>query len=140
MPAKTYDPKQFATICGAFELSGFADGSFVNIEYDEDDWGLYMGTDGGGTRSKSNNHSATITIRLAQSSDSNAILDAFRKSDQFANAGQFPFLAKDNSGTSWYSAESMWIQKPPSADYDRDVTDREWTLRTDNLQSSYGGN
>ena len=140
MATSTYDPKQVAVIIGAFEISGFSEGSVVSVEYDEDAFSLQIGADGEGTRSKSNNRSATISIKTMQSSDSNTILDAFRKADEYGNAGTFPLMIKDGSGDSLHAAETAWIQKAPSATYDVTATEREWTIRTDNLQSSYGGN
>jgi len=140
MPAKTYNPKKVAVIVGSFELSGFADGSFVSVEKNEDAWSQKVGTDGEGTRTKSNNRSATITIRLMQSSDSNTILDSFRKLDEFGDAGIFPLTIKDGSGNTIQAAETAWIKKEPSVEYDREATEREWMIETDNLQSSHGGN
>jgi hypothetical protein len=140
MPVKTYDPKEVAVTVGPYELSNFADGSFITVERDEDSFSLQVGTDGEGTRSKTNNRSGTITVRLMQSSDSNSILDSYKKLDEFSNSGQFPLFIKDNSGTSFHSAESAWVQKEPSSEYDREALEREWVIRTDNIQSNHGGN
>lgn len=138
--AKTYNPKKVAVICGGFALSGFADGTFVNVAMNEDQWSLQMGTDGEGTRSKSNNHSAQITLSLMQSSDSNQVMQAFWNSDRLSDGGVFPFLIKDNSGRSLWAAEQAWVKKQPDAELAREAGAREWVIETDNLVPFEGGN
>jgi hypothetical protein len=138
--AKTYNPKKVAIICGSFAMSGFADGEMVSIAFDEDQWDLKVGTDGEGTRAKSNNTAATVKIMLMQSSDSNPILQAFWASDQASDGGIFPFLMKDNSGKTLYVADQMWIQKQPESKMGKTAESREWTLRTDKMVPYEGGN
>lgn len=138
--AKTYNPKKVAVICGPFEIKGFSDGSMVSIAMNEDQWSLQMGTDGEGTRSKSNNHSAQITISLMQTSDSNGVLQAFWNSDRLTDGGVFPFYIKDNSGRSIWAAEQAWVKKQPDAALEREAGAREWVLETDNLIPFEGGN
>jgi hypothetical protein len=135
MATKTYNAKEVAVIVGGFILSGFADGQFVNIVPNADLYELTVGTDGEGTRSAQNNKSAQITIDLLQSSESNAILESFASSGE-----TFPFLLKDNSGSTLYSAVTAWIRRRPDATFDRTATSRSWVLETDELLGGEGGN
>lgn len=137
---KTYDPSQVSIVIGGHTLSGFADGTFVTVVRDEDSWSLAIGTDGEGARAKSNNKSGTITVTLLQTSDSNRILSDFALADELSNSGVFPLLVKDASGNSLYTAETAWVQKPADSEFAREVGNREWTIRTDNLQVYVGGN
>jgi hypothetical protein len=121
-------------------MQGFSDGSMVSIEFNEDQFSLQMGTDGEGTRSKSNNYSARVTISLMQTSDSNQVLQGFWNSDRLSDSGIFPFLLKDNSGRTIYAAEQMWVAKQPSAEFGREAGAREWVLETDNMVPFEGGN
>lgn len=138
--AKTYNPKKVAVIIGGFTMSGFADGEFVSVAMDNDQWDLKVGTDGEGTRSKSNDFSGTIKVTLMQSSDSNAILQAFWNSDRLSDSGVFPVLIKDNSGKSLYAADQCWVQKQTEGKFGKTVESREWMIRTDNLIPLEGGN
>jgi hypothetical protein len=140
MAAKTYDPSQVAIIVGGFQITGFADGSFLTVARNADAFALYIGTDGEGTRAKSNNKSGRITLTLAQSSDSNAILSGIATADELSNNGIVPVLIKDNSGVSLYAAETAWIVKAPDSEFGREVGSREWILETDNLSVFVGGN
>lgn len=143
MAVKIYDPDQVTIVFGATIIgSGWADGTFVSVEQDEDAFSLYVGTDGEGTRAKSNNASATITFTLAQSALANDLLSAQYNLDLLTpgGVGVVPLLVKDGSGRSLFAAESAWIQKPPRAEYGREVGTREWTIRTDSLVQFHGGN
>lgn len=140
MAAKTYDPSQVAIIVGGFQVTGFADGTFLTVERNADNFALYIGTDGEGTRAKSNNKSGRMTFTLAQSSDANAFLSALVTADELSNSGIVPVLVKDNSGSSLYSAETAWIVKHPAAEFGREIGTREWILETDNLAVFTGGN
>lgn len=140
MTVKTYDPSQVALIIGGFNITGFADGSFVTVARNADAFALYIGTDGEGTRAKSSNKSGRITITLSQSSDSNAILSAILLADELSNTGVVPVLIKDNSGTSLFAAETAWIVKAPDSEFGRELGSREWIIETDNLTPFVGGN
>ena len=124
MAVKTYDASQVAIIVGGFNITGFADGSFVSVERNADAFALYVGTDGEGTRAKTNNKSGRFTFTLSQSSDSNAILSGIAAADELKNAGVVPVLVKDGSGASLYAAETAWIVKQPAAEFGREIGSR----------------
>ena len=140
MSLRTYDPKQVAVIIAGQIISGFADGTFVNVERDEDTWSLQVGADVEATRAKSNNKSGTLTVTLQQGSPSNAVLAALATADELTNTGIFSFLIKDNSGNSLHLAETAYIQKPAGSEYGREAGTREWVIRTDNLTTTPAGN
>jgi hypothetical protein len=140
MAVKTFDPDKLAISIGGNLITGFAEGSFVKVSRDTDSFNLTVGSDGEATRVKTNNKAGTVVITLQQSSASNDILSALAASDELSNGGAVPLLVKDNSGRSLYSAETAWVQKYADAEYSNDVTDREWTIRTDALAFFVGGN
>lgn len=144
MPVKTYDPSHVSMFYGVIEMQGFAPDAAINVEHDEDDWTLVVGVDGEGTRSKTSNKSATITVSLMQSSDVNALLDAERELDSFTpgGTGGKPILIKDLSGVTLVACETAWIQKPPAVELNRESTNRDWIFRTDAVAplAIHGGN
>lgn len=142
MPVRTYDPSQVTIIFAGIPISGFADGTFVSVEQNEDSFTLQVGTDGEGTRSKTNNRSGRVTLTLMQSSASNDALAAIHSLDVLSPSGDGigPLLIKDNSGRSLFSADAAWIVKPPTGEFGREATSREWIIETDHLILSYGGN
>lgn len=140
MAVKTYDPKKVSVSFGGFDLNGFAEGTKVNVEFNEDAWTLQIGVDGEGTRSKSNDRSGRVTVQLMQSSDSNAVLTSIAELDRLSNSGAVPLMIKDGNGDSLHSAETAWIVKSASAEYAIEAGPREWIIETDTLVSFIGGN
>lgn len=142
MPAKVYNPKEVTIIFGPVIVTGFADGTFLSVDFNEDAFTLQVGTDGEGTRSKSNNDSATIAFTLMQSSDSNDLLSALHNIDKNTPSGDgiVPLLIKDLQGSSLYTAETAWIRKAPTSEFAREAGPREWTIETDKLVAFVGSN
>lgn len=119
---------------------GYADGVFIEIEYSNPAFALTKGTDGEGTRSRSNDRSATIKIHLMQGADGNSVLSALHNLDlQTRNgAGVGAFLCEDKNGTPKHAATEAWIESPPNPTYDRTPTERVWTLKANHLESFEG--
>jgi hypothetical protein len=141
MALKKYDPKAVSVIFGG-PITGFADGTFVNVAFNEDLFNLVIGADGEACRSKTNNLSARITITLLQSSASNTFLSAAHNVDLNSPLGDgiVPFFLKDLSGDTIMAAENAWVVKPADTEYAREPGSREWTIETDNMQFNVGGN
>ena len=138
---KTYDFKQVSCIVGASIITGFAEGDdAIAIEILSEAFTLVVGADGEATRSKSNNKSARITLKLQKSSDANDILNGYYQSDKLSNTGVFSFLVKDNNGRELHVAQQCYIEKAPNANYGASSGDREWVLVTNDLDSTFGGN
>ena len=140
MGVSTYRPQDVAVIVGGHILSGFADGSFVNVERNEDSFSLTVGSDGEGCRGANNNRSGKFTFTLGQWSKSNTFLTALITSDELSGDGIIPVLVKDNSGTSLHSAEEAWVVKPAAAGYDREPQNREWVVETHLMVTAPGSN
>jgi hypothetical protein len=139
---KVYDADQVSLVIAENLIeSGYADGEFVRIEQESDDFTDYVGTDGEVTRSKTNDRRATITVILAQTSAGNSLLSSMSNLDRNApnGAGVGSFLLRDRQGNTVYSAEHCWVAKPPNATFDRAATTREWKLRCDKLERFDGG-
>jgi hypothetical protein len=142
MSLTTYDPDDVSVVALGIPITGYADGTFISIEQNEDDFSLMVGSDGDACRAKSNNRSARMTITLLQSSAANDLLSGVRALDILTPSGDGigPFIVKDNSGRTLCAAEKAWITKPPSTTFSREVEAREWVLETDTMVWFVGGN
>ncbi len=132
MAVRIYDAREVSLVIAGIPIdSGFANGEFVKLEQNEEDFKMISGTDGQVTRSKIYNKSARATIRLMQTADGNASLSALRRLD-LANpngAGVGSFLLKDrSSGNVVYQAEDCWIAAPPKVSFDAEAKEREWMI------------
>lgn len=127
---KTLDPDQYTIAALGVLVDGYADGEFVTLEWAEEAFKTVVGTDGQVARSKNMNKLATITVKLLQTSSSNALLSAIHIQDRAAanGAGVGPFLIRDRQGATVYAAEKAWIKKAPNVSLDKTATSREWVF------------
>lgn len=142
MGTKVYDADQVSVIVGGVPIdAGFADGEFLRIEQETDDFEDVVGTDGEVTRSKTNDRRATATIILMQTSSSMQHLSALSNLDRLTpnGAGIVPFMVRDRNGGTLYEAEHAWVRRPPDASFDRMATSREWTIRLARLERNDAG-
>lgn len=140
MAVRTYDPKQVIISIGGIPMSGFSDGTFLEIERDEATWTKTVGADGLVTRAKTNNRSGTLTLTLKQSSPSNDVLSGILALDEATNAGVVPVLVKDLSGNSIYFSARAWISQFPNSSFGKDIADRQWVLAMDEADIFVGSN
>lgn len=142
MALGTYDPSQVTLIAAGVPVSGFAEGTFITAERNEDSFNLSVGSDGEACRTRTNNRSGRITFTLLQSSISNQLLAAVLNTDEITPAGDAiaPSMIKDNTGTTLIMAETSWLVRPANVEYANEASNREWIVETDNLVMNIGGN
>lgn len=142
-----YDPDKVTVSFAGQTINGWADGEYVRIEQESDDFSDTVTTDGNVTRSKTNDRRATVTFILLQSSLSNEVLSYIRNAgingfdtDGNEATGVGALVIKDLNGNSIFQAENAWISKPPDISFDREPGSREWTIRCAQLVRFDGGN
>lgn len=140
MAVRTYDPKAVVITIGGVPMSGFADGTFLEISRDVQAFTKVVGADGTTTRVKSNNTGGTMTVTLKQSSPSNDVLSAFAQADALTNTGVVPVLVKDLSGNSVYFSATGWIQKLPDSVFANELNNRAWVLDLADVDIFVGSN
>jgi len=131
MATKTYDSNQVSvTFAGRPISSGRADGEFVSIELNSETFTRKVGADGEVTRSKSNDNTATIKIKVMQTSDGHKVLMQLhalaRASVNGSDVGAFELI--DRNGNVLERATECWIEKPPASSFGKEAAEREWTL------------
>jgi hypothetical protein len=135
-----YYPDQVVVVFGPLIISGASD-TIVSVQYNTSAFSLKVGAYGDSVRSRTNDHSATITVTLLQGSGSNNELSAIHFADRHmpGGTGIFPLMVKDNSGATLHSAATAWIRDPPASTFGTEAQDREWTFETNCLVSHIGG-
>lgn len=140
MSVRTWDPSKVVISIGGAVMSGFSDGTFLEIDRNEPTWNTVVGADGLVTRGKTNNYSGTLTLTLKQSSPSNDVLSAFMAVDEATNSGVFPLLVKDLSGNSIYFSAQAWITQYANSTFDKNITDRQWIITLADADIFVGSN
>ena len=136
---KTYDPSAISVIIGGAVISGFADGTFVNVARNEDAFAYVPSSTGVGSRTKNANKSGRITLTLQKTSPSNEILDNYADLDERSSSGIFSSLVRDNSGKDLHKGESCWIVKKPEAGEGKELPSREWIIEIAELEMNVKG-
>lgn len=137
---QTYDAKKVIVTIGGNPITGFADGTFLSIVPNADDFTKVAGADGNVARSKSNDKSFRVTLTLMQTSPSNDVLSSLRRADSIANAGIVPIQVKDLGGTSIFSAPECWVARPPDGEFGKELSQRAWMIDTGPADYFVGGN
>lgn len=135
----TYDPKEVILSVLGIDITGYAAGTFVNVEMDEDTFTMLVGAGGDTARVRNQNSSATVTITLMQTSPANDALSAAYNLDKQTGNGVGPFQLKDNRGTTNVNAQNCWVKKPAAIGFGKELEDRVWTLQLDKLEGNIGG-
>lgn len=136
---RNYDPKSVTKIIAGQIIAGYAEGTFITVERNEDSANLSIGSQGEGTRTVTRNRSGRVTLTLQQTSPSNGVLDAQRIAMELSGGGIFSMLGKDSdSGDTWAGATS-WVVKPATMEFSNETSNREWITETDELQTAILG-
>lgn len=140
MSVRTFDPKSVIIAIGGVPMSGFADGTFLEITADTQQFTKVIGADGYATRVKTNNYGGVMTLTLSQSSPSNDVLSALLNADRVSNAGVVPILIKDLSGTTIIFSATGWIQQFPDTSFGNAINNRAWAFDLAEMDVLIGGN
>lgn len=115
---------------------GFAEGDdVIDVTPNSELSALTVGADGEAAVSALNDESAEIKMKFLQTSKMNDVLSALA-----ASRARFPFVLKDNNGTSIAVAETCWVKKKPNLTMGSKQNSREWLLETGSMNTFVGGN
>ena len=139
MPVKTYDPKGVVATVGGIPISGYADGTFINISRQNDAYSSVAGADGEVSRAKSNDKRGELVLTLLQTSLSNDVLSGIAQLDERSNSGVVPIMVKDISGLTTFFSGSGWIRKVPDSEFGKEISNREWAFELAEMEVFVGG-
>lgn len=140
LTVRTYDPNQVIVTFMGVPITGFAEGTFVDIKPSGDAFTKSRGADGGIDRTNNNVFDYEVALTLKQTSPSNEVLSAALAADRLSNAGTGILVVKDNNGTSLFTAAQAWIRKEPDQPWAEKLGTREWTFDTGVAANLVGGN
>ena len=132
-----YDPKKVAVAIGNLEevpglngigahsLTGFAEGTFVNVEKNEDKYTMVSGGQEETTRVVHGNNQGTLTITLKHTSPSNAVLGKIANSDKIVSV----WVSDQNTdGALFAGGDEAWLQKPAAQSRGNSVENITWVF------------
>lgn len=137
---KTYNPKLvLASFLGIPFTGAWADGTFLEIEIDEDAFSHYSGADGEVSRTQNHNQSGTATATFAAHSPLNDILSGFHAVDKASGGGVGPFMAKELNGTTLLLSAEAYLIKVPKLEFGKEMGTRQWVWRLPKVDLLVGG-
>ncbi len=137
----TYDPSDVSiSVGGIHTVSGYVDGTFVNIVNNTKPVETHRAMDGTTERLYTKDEGYTVTVTLAQTSVSNNILSSIYNIDKVTRMGKFPLIIKDGQGQSVFFAPDAWISKAPDVVFGNEMQTREWQFDTAGAALAIAGN
>jgi hypothetical protein len=144
----TYSPNQVSVVLTheatgiAHIVTGFSEDSIVSIERNAETFTLYRGADDTKTRIYNSDSSATITMPLQQTSNSNDILTDLYEFDRASlnSTGLFSIQIKDLTGRSTYYSAEAYVAIVPNSSFSNSMELREWVIHASSLDTYIGGN
>jgi len=141
MSLNIYSPKDVSVLIGGvFPLSGYLDGTFLELTKEAQPYSSRNTPDGTTHRVHIKNSNYLIKFSLAQTSDSNNKLGRLHYVDEVTQKGDFPILIKDTLGTSLLFSPKAWIEGVPDQTFSTSVEGRVWTIKATSCVSIIGGN
>ena len=131
--AKTYDPKQVTLTFGTMIITGFSEGTFIGIAFnDEEEYKGKTGGDGEFSWTKNADRSARITVQLKTTSSVREKLDGFAKLGTI-----LPCFVKNNSDAKHIAGgvEARLVNRP-AINYDMEEQDVTYIIEVANCSSA----
>lgn len=128
--AAFYDPDQVLAYFNGILMQGFAEDEAIAVEQVSDAFEDVVGVDGEVARSKSNDKRVKVTVKLLQTSLTNAALSAIHQTDLNApnGAGVGAFSLQDLNGKTIVEGPQAWIKSMPPSTFARTAKSREWVI------------
>ena len=127
---KTFDIKRVIVTFAGAALSGWADGTCIQVRPAGARWTKYVGPDGEVARAKSNDLTSEVTLSFSQTSLSLDFLAKMLILDNITNNGLGPFEIQDLNGGGDLFWSQAWIRQPPDSAYAKTIQPRVWILDT----------
>lgn len=142
----SYSPESVVVVLSnnkfSHSMSGYVDGTFINITRNIPHATLYTGADASNVRVVRAVKNCDVTLTLHQSSESNDVLSQLLILDEESRSGEdiFAITIKDLSGRTVASSESAFIGTSPDIAFGTEVSERPWVLHAINMKIFEGGN
>lgn len=123
MGVNTYDPLDVNVVVNGSILTGFADGTYVTVERDEEGYTPHVGAKGEVSRARNANKMGKITVNLSQDSPSNSLLSKLANGKDMFSAS----VVDQNFGST-SGGNDCWIEKPTNLEFGKEISEREWII------------
>lgn len=135
-----YDPKAVVVTYQGVNVTGYQDGTFIEVERAADSFTKHVGSGGQVARSKSADRSGKITLTLMAVSPTNDLLSALLILDETSGLNYGSFQLKDLHGNLKCQAHETWIMKAPKVERAEKTGSVVWIFECSDIDIFAGGN
>lgn len=137
---RTFDIKNYDVIVGDNLITGFGEGTSIEVSPEGPGFTDKVGIDGEATSSRSHDRRATLSITLMASSESNDVLSAIYAGDRAGVNGEGVLSVSivNREGTDEYSASQARIMQEPDLALGAEVGENVWQIRMFDYSPAHG--
>jgi len=139
----TYSPSDIGITFAGVNISGFSSDNVVRISRTDPLYTSKRAMDGTVAITQQRYSTWKVEIFLAQSSESNDLLNGVQKllyENNIKLVQYLPLIIKDNSGNTMFFAKDVWIESLPELDFGQSLATRQWTFMCNDVECLIGGN
>lgn len=125
---KKYNPKRINSGWFNIPFLGYMEGTFIEVEYDEDAVTTHVGGGGDVSLILNANTMAKLVVTLIQGSPTNAKLSALVPSSSRDFLPTAPISLTDLNGTTLVGGPNAFIKKMAKVEFGKSLTGRQWTF------------
>lgn len=135
MTTKTHNCKEISITFGDYPINDGRAEEFCTTEYTEELYTMVPDADGGITRVKSANRSATMKLKLIRTSEAHKTLTQLYLTARESRNGEdiAPLYIRDRNGGLVEHAEEAWISKAPPLAHGKAPGEVEWEFGISDL-------
>lgn len=138
----THSPEDVVVSINDYLLSGFAEGTYINIKLNSESFKRVAGIRGKSTRVHTRDRSGVITFSLLQTAPDNDVLSAIVAFDEVNMTGLLNVVIKDSGGSTGLQFRGCYITGFPTLDFSGDeLSQRDWDINFSGITRFHvGGN
>lgn len=137
--SKKYSSKAHSVVLAGQFLTGFGPDDFIEIAFNGEGYSQTIGSDGEVAINEDADESATVTINLLQTSQSNEFLSSLYKSAKEGGQLTHDFLMRDTNGKTLYSSADAVVKRVPDSTRAKAAGVNAWQILCGHLKGFEGG-
>ena len=137
MSIATYTPGHVTLTIAGHVVEGW---DSITVKRNSPGFRHVTGIRGSSTRIRIQDSSATLTVELAQTSNTNTIFSQIHQLDISQGTGRLELMLRDPDGDYVFQTNTGYIEGYPESGFSGDIQTRNWTINCQQSTLFVGGN
>lgn len=135
MEVLTYVPSNVILVISGWQVHGWNE---ISVARNTPGFRQIRGIRGKNTRTRVQDTSATLTIRVPQTENMNEVMSAIHDADLEEGTARLEIMLAEVTGNSFFSTATGYITAYPELAYTGDMSERVWTIVCDESSFQVG--